>query len=361
MQSNYQISVVKNVSPSFSLVSSFTRMHSLETLQLGANVAETSEIGKSYQSKFNADSMEEHTFNEEVHLDGYSNSSLSSSNEHQKEIQRRRKIGLANKGRVPWNKGRKHSAETRERIRQRTIEALRDPKVRKRMSECPRTHSDQSKARIRSSLRQVWGKRLNWKRLREKFFLSWAESIAKAAKKGGSDQQELDWDSYNKIKEEIALQQLQQAADKAKAKEMAKLRAERAAQAKAEKIARLAEKRKEQEEKAKLRGQRKRMTRKSREDKEELTVAQGLKLKQRLTKIHRTKSISINTQQEAVNSQISAWEKLDLEFIKRERMRREVSLADQIRAAKNKRAETMVREAVTTSSSRYPATERSGE
>lgn len=46
-----------------------------------------------------------------------------------KEIQRRKKIGLANKGKTPWNKGRKHSEETRERIKQRTIEALRDPKV----------------------------------------------------------------------------------------------------------------------------------------------------------------------------------------------------------------------------------------
>ena len=33
----------------------------------------------------------------------------STSNTWDKEIQRRRKIGLANKGRTPWNKGKKHS------------------------------------------------------------------------------------------------------------------------------------------------------------------------------------------------------------------------------------------------------------
>ncbi|KAG6424468.1 hypothetical protein SASPL_114886 [Salvia splendens] len=48
------------------------------------------------------------------------------------------RIGHGNKGRVPWNKGRKHSEETRERISRKTKEALKDPKVRKKMSEAPR-------------------------------------------------------------------------------------------------------------------------------------------------------------------------------------------------------------------------------
>lgn len=108
----------------------------------------------------------------------------------------------------------------------------------------------------------------------EKLILSWAESIAKAAKKGGSGQQELDWDSYNKIKQEMVLQQLQWAAEKAKVKEMAKL------------SARLAQKRKEQEEKARARGEIKRKTnRKSKEDKDDLAVAEESKLKQKLIKV----------------------------------------------------------------------------
>ncbi|KAL2474083.1 trichohyalin-like [Forsythia ovata] len=60
---------------------------------------------------------------------------------------------------------------------------------------------------------------------------SQAVSIANAAKIGGIEQQELDWDSYDKIKREIALKQLQQAAEQAKAKEMARVRAERAEKA----------------------------------------------------------------------------------------------------------------------------------
>lgn len=52
-----------------------------------------------------------------------------------KERERRRKIGEANKGKVPWNVGRKHSEETRKRIKQRTIEALRDPKVKSYQAE----------------------------------------------------------------------------------------------------------------------------------------------------------------------------------------------------------------------------------
>ncbi|KAL5054580.1 hypothetical protein RYX36_035262 [Vicia faba] len=49
---------------------------------------------------------------------------------HEKEKTRRLKIGLANKGKVAWNKGRKHTAETRELIKIRTLEAMRDPKVK---------------------------------------------------------------------------------------------------------------------------------------------------------------------------------------------------------------------------------------
>ncbi|KAM0062504.1 putative nuclease associated modular domain 3 [Helianthus debilis subsp. tardiflorus] len=246
------------------------------------------------------------------------------------EIERRRKIGLANKGRVPWNKGKKHTPETRELISQRTKEALKDPKVRKKMSECPRTLSDQTKEKIRITITQQWKERLKWKRSSERFISKWAESIAKAAKKGGYGQQELDWDSYDKIEKEIAFQQIQRSADIAKAKEMAQIRAERRAKAKAEKVKLTLKKRV-----AKVKGLAKK---KSKEEKQELAAAEDLKLKERLTKIHRKKSIS----DQLSSRDQRPWERLDLDIWKRGARKEDVSLADQIRDVKNKKAEIFI-------------------
>lgn len=255
------------------------------------------------------------------------------------EIIRRKKIGLANKGRVPWNKGKKHSADTRELISRRTKEALKDPKVRKKMSECPRTLSDQTKEKIRTTITRQWRERLKWKKSREKFISSWAESIAKAAKKGGHGEQELDWDSYEKIEREIALQQLQRSADVAKAKEMAQIRAERRAKAKAEKAKLTLKKRM-----AKVKGlAKKKPSKKSKEEKEELAAAEDLKLKERLTKIHRKRSVN----DQLSNRDHRSWERLDLEFLKKDTRKDDVSLADQIRDVKNKKAEVLITDSYT--------------
>ncbi|GAV64051.1 LOW QUALITY PROTEIN: hypothetical protein CFOL_v3_07569 [Cephalotus follicularis] len=294
------------------------------------------------------DSFANHSLNDDAQIMGYCDSVESLHGSGQKEKQRRRKPEHGNKGNVPWNKGRKHTAEARILIKQRTIKVLRDPKVSKKMSEHPRSLSDQTKARIRSSLQRV-GKRLKWKQLREKFFVSWLGSIARAAKKGGSDQQELEWGSYDKIKQEIVLQQLQWDADKAKAKEMSKMRRERIALARAEKTAGLAQRKKEREEKAKQRREeanpRKEMKRKTRKKSNKIVV-KGLKLKQRLTKIHKNKIINVQAtiRGDAVISHTLAWEKPDIELVKREKVRSGVSLADQIQAAKNRRAEPMAGE-----------------
>ncbi|XP_020672416.1 uncharacterized protein LOC110092273 isoform X2 [Dendrobium catenatum] len=195
-----------------------------------------------------------------------------------KELERRRKIGLANKGRTPWNKGIKHSEETRMRIKKRTIEALKDPKVRKKMSERPHSHSDQSKARISFSLRRFWHESLKHKRLQEKLYFSWARYIAEAAKRGGDDQRELGWDSFQKIKADINFQYLQEREEKALARETAKLIAEKVAR---DRAANNAQKRKKKEEQAKTKSllRQNLLNRKKKND-----LARDLKLIERLAK-----------------------------------------------------------------------------
>ncbi|OVA13274.1 hypothetical protein BVC80_289g12 [Macleaya cordata] len=360
MQSNSHTSFVKNTYHSFTIPNSLLRVHCTGTLQFFVNVGDSSQAGEHLKQQVSKVSFRDQTFSKEIQVDSSPESSETFDNEDRKETERRRKIAVANKGKTPWNKGRKHSAETREKIKRRTIEALSDPKVRKKMSERPRAHSEENKVKISLAQKRVWRKRLRLIRLKEEFYMKWAESIAEAARRGGCDQQELDWDSHEKIKAEMVLQKLQRAADKAREKEIAKLRKARAAKEKEEKMARIAQRRKEREEKAKARGEIKRKTRrKSIEEKQQLAISKGLKLKEKLTKIRRKKTVDgkINSQLVTATGNQPAIEKLDLEVIEREKLRKEVSLADQIRAVKKIREEFTSKEALTTLSSNFPVEE----
>nr|XP_043624423.1 uncharacterized protein LOC122595995 [Erigeron canadensis] len=323
------------VSPGLVFVRPFSRMKLCRAFYWGTHSEETSSLSE-LRHQFNSSYLESEQSNNEAHFE-------KRSDRDKNEMQRRQKIGLSNKGRVPWNKGKKHTAETRELISRRTKEALKDPKVRKKMSECPRTLSDQTKAKIRITITRQWRERLKLKRSREKFISKWAESIAEAAKKGGYGQQELEWDSYEKIERQIAFQHLQRSADLAKAKEMAQIRAERRAKAKAEKVKSTLKKKV-----AKVKGV---VKKKSEEEKEELAAAEDLKLKERLTKIHRKKSV---TDQLSSRHQ-RAWEKLDIELLKRDMRKEDISLADQIRDAKNKKAEVFIRGTLTTTPFNHPS------
>ncbi|CAD5172671.1 stress response protein NST1-like [Musa acuminata AAA Group] len=258
-----------------------------------------------------------------------------------REIRRRQKIGAANRGKIPWNKGRKHSDETRERIKKRTIEALSDPKVRKKMSESPRSHSDQSKSKISASLTKIWEERLKQKRLQEKCYLFWARTIAEAAKIGSLDQEELEWDSYEKMKADMVSEQIKLKEEKARAKEIAKLRAESVAKDKAEKVAKLAEQRKLQKEKAKARKLEALSRKKSVDERKKTELSKGLKLKAILTKFHHRKR-QLETLQTEIVAKPGPDLTLDIELVKNERMQRRISLADQIKAVKNKKAEFAV-------------------
>jgi hypothetical protein len=74
-----------------------------------------------------------------------------------KERTRRMKISAANRGRTPWNKGRSLPESVREKIRQRTFEAMQRPEVRARMAEANQhrpPHRQEVKDRIRLVLKE---------------------------------------------------------------------------------------------------------------------------------------------------------------------------------------------------------------
>lgn len=212
------------------------------------------------------------------------------------------------------------------------------------MSESPHSHSDQSKARISSSLRKIWEERLRQRRLQEKCYLAWARSIAEAAKEGSCGQEKLEWDSYEREKSDINSKHLQRKADKARAKEIAKLRAEKAAQIRAENAARRAQLRKEKEEKAKIREMElKTLARKKSEEmKMKMALSKGLKLKAKLTKVHhhrRNLGSSASIQREIEIEPQPIADNLDIDLIKIKIMKQRISLAEQIQAVKNRKEE----------------------
>ncbi|EFN57973.1 hypothetical protein CHLNCDRAFT_142114 [Chlorella variabilis] len=73
----------------------------------------------------------------------------------ERELERRKKISKANKGRRPWNVGKKHSPDTIARIKAATRQAMQRPEVRQRLAEANERrepHTDAAKAKIRVKL-----------------------------------------------------------------------------------------------------------------------------------------------------------------------------------------------------------------
>lgn len=215
------------------------------------------------------------------------------------------------------------------------------------MSEYPHSHSDESKARISSGLKRLWEKRLKHRRLQENCWIIWAGSIAEAARKGHYDQQELNWDSYEKIKADNEYQHLKQKAENVKAREIAKQRAERVSQIRAENITRLAKQRKGRPENPKAKKVEASSRKRSEIEKKKIALSKGIKLKARLTKFHHRKQqlerfVSLQSNKKVESEQLA--EKWDIQLIKKERMQRKVSLADQIQALKNRKTESTTEE-----------------
>jgi hypothetical protein len=79
------------------------------------------------------------------------------------EMKRRERISISNKGNVPWNKGRKHSEETIQKIREKTMERMQAPEVRDKIRKAALLNAHnvtpQTKWRISLSVRDAMKKK----------------------------------------------------------------------------------------------------------------------------------------------------------------------------------------------------------
>ena len=111
---NPQVSVVKTGIPKLTFVCSSQRVLPIEELQISVDDGEPSGAGagagECNQSKVGVDSSEMSYLNNGNEVVGLNDSLEPLNKKVLKERIRRMKIGLANKGKVPWNKGRKHTA-----------------------------------------------------------------------------------------------------------------------------------------------------------------------------------------------------------------------------------------------------------
>ncbi|KAK2969994.1 hypothetical protein RJ640_008334 [Escallonia rubra] len=129
------------------------------------------------------------------------------SNEHQsldddseevneREKLRRMRISKANKGNTPWNKGRKHSPETLQRIRERTRLAMQNPKVKMKLVNLGHAQSEETRVKIGVGVRVGWERRRQKLMLQETCHFEWQNLIAEASRRGFGGEEELQWDSY---------------------------------------------------------------------------------------------------------------------------------------------------------------------
>ncbi|CAM8906809.1 unnamed protein product [Rhodiola kirilowii] len=116
---------------------------------------------------------------------------------------RRMRISKANKGNLPWNKGRKHSAETLRRIKERTRLAMQDPKVKMKLANQGHAQSEETKAKIAVGVRMGWERRRQRMRLQEICHFEWQNLIAEASRRGVSGEEELQWDSYKVLETQL--------------------------------------------------------------------------------------------------------------------------------------------------------------
>lgn len=120
-----------------------------------------------------------------------------------REKLRRKRISKANKGNTPWNKGRKHSPETLQKIKERTRLAMQDPKIKMKLANLGHAQSKETRVKIGHGVRLGWQKRREKQTMQEGCYFEWQNLIAEASRRGYTGEGELQWDSYNILRQQL--------------------------------------------------------------------------------------------------------------------------------------------------------------
>ncbi|CAI9286223.1 unnamed protein product [Lactuca saligna] len=120
-----------------------------------------------------------------------------------REILRRSRISDANRGKQPWNKGRKHSAETREKIRESTRIAMRSETVRMKLRKAIHSQTLETRSKIAAAVRVTWNKRRFQQKMMSHCQQEWRNLVSEASRKGFCGEEELQWDSYEIIQKQL--------------------------------------------------------------------------------------------------------------------------------------------------------------
>ncbi|KAH0920623.1 hypothetical protein HID58_020641 [Brassica napus] len=126
-----------------------------------------------------------------------------------RERLRRMRISKANRGNTPWNKGRKHSPETLQKIRERTKIAMQDPKIKMKLSNLGHAQNEETRLKIGEGVRMRWARRKERRKVQETCHFEWQNLLAEAARKGYTDEQEFQWDSYKILDQQNQLEWLE--------------------------------------------------------------------------------------------------------------------------------------------------------
>ncbi|XP_048140189.1 uncharacterized protein LOC115744780 isoform X2 [Rhodamnia argentea] len=121
----------------------------------------------------------------------------------EREKLRRMRISKANKGNTPWNKGKKHSAETLQRIRERTRLAMQNPKVKMKLINLGHAQSEKTRMKIGAGVRMGWQRRREKLMVQETCYHEWQNLIAEASRIGYVGEEALQWDSYDMLNEQL--------------------------------------------------------------------------------------------------------------------------------------------------------------